>query len=87
VLKFLSGLSPTLRSQVCSQILGGDNIPMLAAFSPESCVFLLALMYPMNHLLISLPCTMDVTEVVVVVATLAEDMVHLARDTIFLVDD
>jgi len=31
VLKFLSGLSPTLRSQVRGQILGGDSIPMLIA--------------------------------------------------------
>jgi len=31
VSKFLSGLSPTLRSQVRGQILGGDSIPMLTA--------------------------------------------------------
>ena len=29
--KFLSGLSPLLRSQVQGQILKGDNIPMLIA--------------------------------------------------------
>ena len=31
VSKFLSGLSPTLRSQVRSQILGGDDILTLSA--------------------------------------------------------
>ena len=31
VSEFLSGLSPTLRSQVRGQILGGDNIPTLTA--------------------------------------------------------
>jgi len=31
VSKFLSGLSPTLRSQVRGQILGGDSIPTLTA--------------------------------------------------------
>jgi len=29
VSKFLSGLSPTLRSQVRGQILGGDSVPTL----------------------------------------------------------
>jgi len=29
MLESLSGLSPAFRSQVCSQILGGDSIPML----------------------------------------------------------
>jgi len=39
VLKFLSGLSPTLRSQVRDQILGEDNIPTLTAtFSRVMCV-------------------------------------------------
>ena len=31
VSKFLSGLSPTLQSQVRGQILGGDSIPTLTA--------------------------------------------------------
>jgi len=39
VSKFLSGLSPTLRSQVRDQILGEDSIPTLTAtFSRVMCV-------------------------------------------------
>jgi len=54
--------------------------------SPKSCVFLLELIYPLPHLLISLPCTLDVVEVVVADTTL-EDVAHLVRDAIFLVDN
>jgi len=39
VLKFLPGLSLSLRSQVRGQILGGDNIPtLIATFSRVMCV-------------------------------------------------
>ena len=44
VSKFLFGLSPSLRSQMRGQILGGDNIPTLTVTFPELCVFLLELM-------------------------------------------
>ena len=50
-------------------------------------MFLLALMYSQHHLLISLLCNLDVVEIVVVIVTLAEDVVHLAWDAIFLMDD
>jgi len=43
VSNFLSGLSPSLRSQR-GQILGEDNIPTLSVTSSELCVFLLKLM-------------------------------------------
>jgi len=50
-------------------------------------VFLLELVYPLHHLLISLPCTLNMVEVVVVAAALEEDVAHLAHDTIFLMAD
>jgi len=49
-------------------------------------MFLLELMYPLHHLLISLSCTLDVREVVVVAVTM-EDMAYLVRDAVFLVAD
>ena len=50
-------------------------------------MFLLELIYPLHHLLISLPCTLDVVEVVIVAVALEEDVAHLALDAIFLVAD
>ena len=85
--KFLSGLSPTLKSQVRGQLLGGDNILTLAvSFSRVMCVSTGA---DVSSAL-SMNQTLDVIKVIVVVVVMnatLEDMAHLARDTMFLVDD
>ena len=71
---FLSGLSPTVRSQV-----QGDSISTLTAtFSKVIHVFTRASVFFLHHLLISLPWMLDVVEVVVADATLEEDVAHLA---------
>jgi len=81
VSKFLSGLSPILRSQVRDQVLGGDGIFHVECHFLQSCVFLLELIYPLHPLLISLSCTLDVAKVMVVVAdtTLEEGVGHLTE--------
>jgi len=84
VSKFLFGLSPTVRFQVRCQILGGDNIPMLIVTFSRVMRVSTGAGYPLHCLWFSLPCTLDVIEVVVVTL---EDIAHLARDTMFLVDD
>jgi len=74
VSKFLFVLSPTLRSQVRGHILRKDSIPTLTAIFFRACVFLLKLMYPLHHLLVTLRYTLDVVEVEVVAATMEEDV-------------
>jgi len=89
MLESLSGLSPAFRSQVCGQILGGDSIPMLTATFSRIIRVSTRTDVPLHHLLISLSCTLDVVEVVVVIADaiLEEVAANLVRDAIFLVDD
>ena len=55
VSKFLSGLSPSLRSQGASQKLGGDIISTLDVTFSRVSTFLLKLMRHLHHLLSSLP--------------------------------
>jgi len=85
VLKYLSGLSPTLISQVRGHILGGDSILTLTiTFSRVLRVSTRTDVSSTSF--IDLPCTLDVVQVWAAAMAL-EDVAYLARDVIFLVAD